>query len=102
MPKAKWGGWIESNYANSYFLNNSNTIGIPAYWIVNVNIHKTFTFKNSFIRFANFYLELNNIADKTYAASGQNVADSTPDASQQLFFAGYGRAVYGGVTLGLF
>jgi iron complex outermembrane receptor protein len=30
------------------------------------------------------------------------VADSTPDAQKTLFLAGYGRAIYGGVTLGLF
>ena len=34
--------------------------------------------------------------------SGGVIADSTPDANKTLFFAGYGRAIYGGVTLGLF
>lgn len=97
-----WGGWLEANSNNSYFLNNSNTVGIPAYWVLNANIHKDFAFTNSWVRFAKVYLELDNIVDKTYAASGNVVADSTADASKQLFFAGLGRAVYGGVTLGLF
>ncbi len=98
-----WGGWVETNYMNTYFLNNNNTVGIPAYWIVNLNIHKNFEFQNNkWIRFAKFYAELDNIADKKYAASGNVVADSTPDASKTLFFAGYGRAFYAGVTLGLF
>jgi len=97
-----WGGWLEANYNNSYFLNNSNTIGIPAYWVLNANVHKAYEFKDSWIRFAKFYLELQNIADKTYAASGTVASDSAADASKQLFFAGYGRSVYGGITLGFF
>ena len=100
--KNDWGAWVESNYYNSYFLNNGNTVGIPSYWVLNVNLHKTFTFNNDWVRFAKFFFEVNNIANKTYAASGQVVSDSTPDADKQLFFAGYGRSFYGGVTIGVF
>jgi iron complex outermembrane receptor protein len=98
-----WGGWVEGIYYNSYFLNNSNTFGIPAYMIGNVNVHKNFEVKNSWIRFAKFYLQLDNIGDKKYAASGQVIGGETlaQAAGQQAFFAGYGRAIYGGVTLGL-
>ncbi len=98
-----WGGWIEASYWNSYFLNNNNTVGIPAYWLLGANIHKTFTVSNNkWFRFAKVYLQLDNLLDKTYAASGNVIADSTPDANKTLFFGGYGRAIYGGVTLGLF
>ena len=39
-----------------------------------------------------------------YAASGTVTGGETAAASagNQVFFAGYGRAIYGGVTLGLF
>jgi iron complex outermembrane recepter protein len=99
-----WGAWIEGSYYNSYFLNNSNTFGIPSYIIANANVHKSFEVKNSWVRFAKFYLELDNIFDKKYAASGQIIGGETAGAAagQQAFFAGYGRAIYGGVTLGLF
>jgi iron complex outermembrane recepter protein len=99
-----WGGWVEGSYYNSYFLNNSNTFGIPSYVIANVNIHKNFEIKNSWVRFAKVYLELDNIADMKYVASGQVIGGETTGAAagQQAFFAGYGRAIYGGVTLGLF
>ena len=99
-----WGGWVEGSYYNSYFLNNNNTFGIPSYMIGNVNIHKNFELKNSWFRFAKFYLELDNIGDKKYAASGQVIGGEThaAAAASQAFFAGYGRAIYGGVTLGLF
>ncbi|MGC3972931.1 MAG: TonB-dependent receptor [Nitrospira sp.] len=99
-----WGAWVEGSYYNSYFLNNSNTFGIPSYMIANVNVHKTIEVKNSWFRFAKFYIEVDNIADKKYAASGQVIGGETAGAAagQQAFFAGYGRAIYGGVTLGLF
>ena len=48
------------------------------------------------------FAELDNVFDKKYAASGNVVADSTADANKTLFFAGYGRPFYAGVTLGLF
>jgi iron complex outermembrane receptor protein len=99
-----WGAWVEGSYYNSYFLNNSNTFSIPSYVIANVNIHRIFELNNSWFRFAKFYVEVDNIADKKYAASGQVIGGETAAAAagQQAFFAGYGRAFYGGVTLGLF
>ena len=99
-----WGGWVEASYYNSYFLNNNNTFSIPSYVVANVNVHKNFELNNSWVRFAKLYLELDNIADKKYAASGQVITGETAGqaALQQAFFAGYGRAIYGGVTLGLF
>ena len=99
-----WGGWLEGNYFNSYFLNNSNTFGIPSYFIGTMNIHKNVEINNRWIRFAKFYLQLDNIGNMKYAASGQVIGGETTAAaaSQQAFFAGYGRAIYGGVTLGLF
>jgi iron complex outermembrane receptor protein len=99
-----WGGWVEGSYYNSYYLNNSNTFSIPSYVVANVNVHKHFELKNSWFRFAKLYLELDNIADKKYAASGQVIGGESAGAAagNQAFFAGYGRAIYGGVTLGLF
>jgi iron complex outermembrane recepter protein len=99
------GAWVEGNYSNSYFLNNSNTFGFPSYVIGNVNVYKNIEVgKSSWVRFAKLFVEVDNIADTKYAASGQVIA-SLPHAQaagQQIFFAGYGRAIYGGVTLGLF
>jgi iron complex outermembrane recepter protein len=97
-----WGAWFETSYWNSYFLNNGNTVGAPSYWLLNVNINKLVEIKNPYIRFAKLYLQLDNILDKTYVASGNVAADTTIDANKTLFFAGYGRAIYGGVTFGLF
>lgn len=99
-----WGGWLEGNYFNSYFLNNNNTFGIPSYFIGTVQIHKNVEVNNRWVRFAKFFLQVDNIGDMKYAASGQVVTGETTAqaANSQAFFAGYGRAIYGGVTLGLF
>ncbi len=99
------GAWVEGNYSNSYFLNNSNTFGFPSYVIGNVNVYKNFEIQNSsWVRFAKLFVEVDNLADTKYAASGQVIGGESHAAAagQQIFFAGYGRAVYGGVTLGLF
>ena len=74
-------------------------------FIANANIHKHVEIPNNkWFRFAKFYVEIDNIADKKYAASGQVIGGEPAGAAagQQAFFAGYGRAIYGGVTLGLF
>jgi iron complex outermembrane recepter protein len=99
------GAWVEGNYSNSYFLNNSNTFGFPSYVIGNVNVYKNIEIpKSSWFRFAKVFVEVDNVADTKYAASGQVIGgeDHAAAAGQQIFFAGYGRAIYGGVTLGLF
>ncbi|TKB69106.1 MAG: TonB-dependent receptor [Nitrospira sp.] len=99
------GAWIEGNYSNSYFLNNSNTFGFPSYVIGNVNVYKNIEIpKSSWFRFAKVFIEVDNVADTKYAASGQVIGgeNHAAAAGQQIFFAGYGRAIYGGVTLGLF
>ncbi|MBX3330327.1 MAG: TonB-dependent receptor [Nitrospira sp.] len=100
-----WGAWVEGNYSNSYFLNNNNTFGFPSYVIGNVNVHKNIELsKSSWFRFAKLFVEVDNVADTKYAASGTVITGEAhaDAASQQIFFAGYGRAIYGGVTLGLF
>ena len=99
------GAWVEGNYSNSYFLNNSNTFGFPSYVIGNVNVYKNIEVGNSsWVRFAKVFVEVDNLADTKYAASGQVIGGESHAAAagQQIFFAGYGRAIYGGVTLGLF
>lgn len=99
------GAWVEGNYSNSYFLNNSNTFEFPSYVIGNVNVYKNIEIgKSSWVRFAKLFVEVDNLADTKYVASGQVIGGESHAAAsgQQIFFAGYGRAIYGGVTLGLF
>ena len=102
---AGWGAWLQGSWMNSYMLNNANTIGIPSYLIGNANLHYEQPLANNrWFRFAKMYIEVNNIADTKYAASGQvtsaNSMVSTGASATQLYFAGYGRSAYAGITLG--
>ena len=97
-----WGrGGSRASYWNSYFLNNNNTVGIPAYGGES-NLHKSFEFKNKWVRFVNSTREQPHIADKKYAASGNARRQHAGPANKTLFFAAMGGAFYAGVTLGLF
>jgi iron complex outermembrane receptor protein len=96
-----WGGWFELSWIDSFFINNANTLGSPAYILCNLNIHDRYELKNNkYVRYVKSFFQISNLFDKTYVASAVPIADSTPDPSKQAFFAGYGRAFYGGVTLG--
>lgn len=97
------GGWVEGSWIDSFFVNNNNTLGSPAYLLFNANLNYNIPIRNnSFIRFAKFYVELDNLFDKKYVANAVPAADSTGDANKQVFLPGLGRSVYLGVTLGLF
>ncbi|MDR4471607.1 MAG: hypothetical protein MRJ92_02795 [Nitrospira sp.] len=94
----------ETTYWNSYFAQTTTKLsGIPAYWLLNANpfIRRLSNRPPGSVSRSSI-CSWTNIADKRYVGSGGVIADSTPDANKTLFFAGYSRAIYGGVTLGLF
>ena len=97
------GAWVEGSWVDSFYVNNNNSLGAPAYLLFNLNINYQYSFShNPYIRFAKFYFEVDNLFDKDYVGNAVVVADSTADASKQAFLPGYGRAFYAGLTLGLF
>lgn len=96
------GGWVEGSWIDSFWVNNNNTLGAPSYLLFNANLNYNYVPSNNrFIRFAKFYVEMDNILNKTYVANAVPTADSTPDATKQAFLPGNGRGVYAGVTMGL-
>lgn len=95
------GAWFEGSWVDSFFVNNNNTLGTPAYLLFNANLHHYYrTHNNRYVKFIKTYVELDNIFDKAYVAWAQPVADSVADANKQAFWGGMGRAFYAGVTLG--
>lgn len=95
------GGWFEGSWVDSFFVNNNNTLGTPAYLLFNANLHHFYrTHNNRYVKFIKTYVEVDNIFDKAYVAWAQPVADSVADANKQAFWGGMGRAFYAGVTLG--
>lgn len=94
------GAWVEGSWVDSFFVNNNNTLKTPAYLLFNVNVHNLYEIKNSYLRFVKTYVQVSNLLDKTYVASAVPVSDAISDGQKQAFFAGYGRAVYAGLTVG--
>lgn len=95
------GAWLEGSWVDSFYVNNNNTLGVPSYVLFNANVHYQYrTHNNRYIKFIKAYVELDNIFNRPYVAWATPVADSTPDANKQAFYAGVGRSVYLGVTLG--
>lgn len=96
------GGWLEGSWVDAFLANNANTFGVPSYLLFNLNLNYNYLVPNNkYIRFAKFYVEMDNMFDKLYVASAVPLADTTSDANKQAFLAGYGRSFYAGVTLGL-
>jgi iron complex outermembrane receptor protein len=97
------GGWVDLIWVGDYFANNANTLMAPGYTVMNANLHYAYQFSpKNVIRFIKAFVEVNNLADQVYVQSTAVVSDSTTDSNKQAFFSGNGRAVYGGITLGLF
>lgn len=95
------GAWLEGSWIDSFFVNNNNTLGTPAYLLFNANVHHYYrTQNNRYVKFIKTYVEMDNIFDKAYVSWVQPVADSVADANKQAFWSGAGRSFYAGVTLG--
>jgi iron complex outermembrane receptor protein len=101
-----FGVWIEGYWAGEFYVNNSNTLEAPGYGLMHVNMHHNYTFASGPIRYVKAFAQVNNLFDRTYVSSAGVVADSPTDTpttlrtTKQSFFAGYGRSVYGGITVG--
>jgi iron complex outermembrane receptor protein len=98
------GGWLEVNYLDDYFVNNSNTLSAPAYHVLNLNLHYARAIGSSFLRGIETFFEVRNLLDATYVESAVTVADDVLNtaaslANKQAFFAGPSRSFYGGVRL---
>jgi iron complex outermembrane receptor protein len=95
------GAWVETTWTGDYFANNANTLTTPGYNVWNANVHVIHAFpETSWFHFIKGFIEMDNLFDRDYIASTAVVSDATTDANKQAFFAGNGRAVYGGVTVG--
>lgn len=99
------GGWLEVNWLNDYFVNNSNTLKTEPYQLVNLNLHYDREVRIPFVRSMSAFFEIQNLFDATYMASANVVADSLSDTpanlatSKQAFFAGQPRSYFAGLKL---
>lgn len=98
------GAFFEVNYQDGYFVNNSNTLSAPSYYVMNLNFHYGRDVNWGWLKRVEAFLELQNLADNTYIGSAVTVTDDVVNtaaslANKQAFFSGSPRAVTGGMRL---
>lgn len=103
------GGFIEMNFRDRFYIDNANLVRAPDYTLVNLNLHYNMAVRDSFgVR---LFLEVQNLMDRRYAASANNVSNSLNATTGQQngavailaatgsVYAGAPRNVLGGVKL---
>jgi iron complex outermembrane receptor protein len=110
-PYRGLGAFVQFQWKDGYFIDNANLIKVPAFELVNVNVHYNVDFETStYFKSAMLYFEVRNILNTTYVASANNISDSlnTTTGAQNpgsvlattgtgSIYAGEPRAVAGGV-----
>jgi iron complex outermembrane recepter protein len=91
------GGFVEYNYKSSYYVDNGNLLTIPSYGLVNVNAHYDHELQNSFLKSVSLYVQLNNVFDRTWVASANNVTNSVVKTNGVVVQNGY-SVLAGGAT----
>jgi iron complex outermembrane receptor protein len=75
-PLAGLGAFVEYNWRGGFFVDNANLLQAPGYHLVNLNLHYDPDISFAFIKGFSLFLEVQNLFDKTYVASANNVSDS--------------------------
>jgi iron complex outermembrane receptor protein len=75
-PFAGLGGFVETYWRDAFFTDNANLIKAPGYGIVNLNLHYDPSIGASYLKGILFFLQIQNLFDKAYVASANNVSDS--------------------------
>jgi len=99
-PWAGIGGFVEAFWRDSFFLDNANLIKAPGYAVFNLNLHYDPGVRLAYLKGISFFFQVQNLLDKTYVASANNVADSINAtsglANGPSVLAGAGGSIYAG------
>jgi iron complex outermembrane receptor protein len=114
-PLNGFGGFLEFNWLDDYFINNANSLQSPGFNIFNANLHYDKKVSGSFVRGFSLFFEVQNIFDDTYVTSAnvistqlinsggvvreQNAAELANNQNSAAFFAGAPRSFFGGIRL---
>ncbi len=99
------GGFVEANWTDKFYINNSNTFEQPSSLVWNANVHATKDFERAMFRAVTFFFDVRNVFNNKYIGSSLVVADSpnstpaTLASSSRAFFAGNDRSYFGGIKL---
>ena len=103
------GGFVELTYRDRYFIDNGNLLAIPAYTLVNLNLHYDPPKGTGWWSRVSFYASVQNVFDRTYVGSASIISDSlnaatglqnpatTLSATTGSIYAGQPRTAYVGV-----
>ena len=106
-PLAGLGAFVEYNWRGGFFMDNANLAQAPAYHLVNLNLHYDPDIAFGFVKGFNLFLEIENLFDKTYVASANNISDSSTATAATLYnaggsiYAGAPRTFVGGLRIKL-
>jgi iron complex outermembrane receptor protein len=114
-PEGKFkglGGFVEVDYRDAFYVDNGNQLKAPGFAIVNLQVHWDPGIKLGAVSKIRAFFEVQNLFNKTYVASANNIAD-TPGANGQQsgaaalantggsIYAGSPRAFIAGVRIAL-
>lgn len=102
------GGFVEATYRGHYAIDNANLLSIPAYTVLNLNLHYDPPPGDGWWDRLAFYASVQNVTDKTYVGSASILSDSLAANGEQnpaavlmtttgSIYAGQPRTVYVGV-----
>jgi iron complex outermembrane recepter protein len=106
-----FGGYFETTWRDAYWLDNANLLQAPSATLMNADIHYDPPTGHSEWSRLHFYFDLQNLANRTYVGSANNITDSissttglengpaTVASTTGSFYAGMPHASYGGVQL---
>ena len=105
------GGFLELNFRDRFFVDNANSVQAPDYTLFNLNVHYDVGARSGVVKGLRFYVEVQNLMDRTYAASANNISntlnattglinpESVVRATTGSVYAGAPRSMTGGIKL---
>lgn len=100
-PFAGAGGFAEVTYRSRYVIDNGNLLSVPAYTLVNLNLHYDPPGGDGdWWRRVSLFASVQNLADRTYVGSASVIANSLNAATGQQNGAAVLRAVTGSLYAG--
>jgi iron complex outermembrane receptor protein len=104
-PLQGLGGFVEMNFRDTFYVDNANTVKAPDYTLFNLNIHYSRDVVNSYVKGYRVFVEVQNLMDRTYVASANNVSNTlngtaaTVLAATGSVYAGSPRNIVGGLKV---
>jgi iron complex outermembrane recepter protein len=75
-PWKGMGAYVEYYWLDAFYMDNANLLKAPGYGLVNLNLHYDTEVTHDYLKGAIFFFEIQNLLNKTYVASANNITDS--------------------------